>query len=124
MTEAFLLSNLLNKLRATLPRAVVIKHCDRMTSGVPDFSVTMNGRTSWWETKYACPSFKSQGIQELTLLRLATAGYARYIVWEEKKGIRQTLIVHPRNIQELKLEARCEGFNYMWVVEQIVKAHV
>lgn len=39
-------------LRQRLPGAVTFKHTDMYTMGVPDFSVTLRGLTTWYEAKY------------------------------------------------------------------------
>lgn len=113
---------LMRELRSS-PGCVALRHEDRFTSGIPDISVTRGGRTSWWECKHANPGIKSEGIQELTMLRLAAAGYARYIVWEEVRGILRTLIVHPMHISTLQPETFCRSFDMLWLVEQIRKVH-
>jgi len=81
VTEATLTRALVKVLRAGLPGAVVIKHADRFTAGVPDLSVTWGGRTTWLEVKYANPRLLSRGIQDLTMRGLARAGSAYYVVY-------------------------------------------
>lgn len=123
MTEASLTSGFLHEAREHLPGAVIFKHNDRIMVGVPDLSITLNGITSWWEAKYADPKFKSTGVQELTMLRLAAAGVARYVIWEEKRGIKRTLIVHPRHFHDLTHETFCVGFDKKWLIEQVRQLH-
>ena len=120
MTESKLTTALLRELRAALLGAVVLKHNERSLSGVPDFSVTWNGRTSWWEVKYGSRII-SKGIQELTALRLAAAGQCRYIWFQERRGIRLTLILHPKRLDVP--ESWCVGFDMKWLAEQIRKVH-
>jgi hypothetical protein len=50
-TENQLTAELARKVRALLPGADVTKHADFMTAGVPDLSVTLGDRTSWFEAK-------------------------------------------------------------------------
>jgi hypothetical protein len=114
-------ATLMRELRARLTGCVALRHEDRFTSGIPDISVTLHGRTSWWEAKVT--PVVSKSIQELTMLRLAAAGYARYVVWEDKCGIRRTLIVHPKHLSDLTPEAFCVGFDMKWLVEQIRVVH-
>lgn len=121
--ESGLKSALLKQMKLVVPGFVVLGHRDGVTSGVPDWSVTGEGRTTWIEFKHAAPNFKSTGIQELTMMRLAGAGYARYVVWEEKRGVKRTLIVHPKDLKDLTPEAWCVGFDHRWLAEQIRKAH-
>lgn len=53
MTESAFTRKLLRALRShtVLKDAVIFKHADRFSAGIPDFSVTVNGRTTWWEVK-------------------------------------------------------------------------
>ena len=52
-TESEWTSHLLTKLRvaAVMKEAVVYKHNDWSTKGIPDFSISLAGHTSWWEVK-------------------------------------------------------------------------
>lgn len=128
--ESFLKTALMRELRSTLPDCVALRHEDRFTNGIPDISITMHGKTSWWECKHGTPRFDSLGNQELLCQRLAVQGYCRYIIWtESKSGIEQrTMIVHPRELYGrnevgMNAEAFCMGFNMHWLVDQVRKAH-
>lgn len=124
MTEANLKSALVVLLRKAFPGYVIFRHEDRHLFGVPDLSVTGNGITSWWEGKHANPKFQSQGIQELTMLRLAKQSHARYIIWDEGEGAKRTLLVHPQEMNVWEEAKECAaGFNHRWVVDQIRKVH-
>jgi|SRR6185436_505840 len=118
-------SALMRMIKLALPHFVALRHEDVRTRGIPDLSLTGLGRTTWWECKHATPDFKSQGIQELTMLRLAAAGYARYIIWREEAdgSDKQTLIVHPEHLATLTPEAWCAGYDHRWMVEQLARAH-
>lgn len=126
-SEKSLLSSLTDSLRKELPQFVVIKHADMWTVGIPDLSVTGNLDTSWYETKFAKDGpFKSTGIQDLTMLRLANQSHhARYIIYESRKRLKETFIVHPNNLQNwaTQFEFRFEGFNHDAVVNYIKKVH-
>jgi hypothetical protein len=52
MTEGTITQDLLGYLKKYLPGAVVLKHCDRFTTGIPDLSVSFKGNTFWFECKY------------------------------------------------------------------------
>lgn len=124
--EQKLVSKLMEKMREELqPEGYVcLRHEDSFTSGIPDISVTAFGRTSWWEAKHANPDFDSRGIQELTMLRLAKAGYARYIIFDELKTTERTFIVEPRNLggwRENGIVA--PGFNYSFIISTIREVH-
>src|SRR5580765_1410320 len=118
MTEANLKSALARLLREEFPGYTIFRHEDRHLFGVPDFSVTGEWITSWWEGKHANPGFTSQGIQELTMLRLAKHSHARYIIWYENNGAKRTLLVHPQEMKEWQsAKEQVRGFNHRWVVE-------
>lgn len=51
MTESDFQRKLRRALQARLPKAVIWKHNDRFTAGIPDISVTHEGRTTWLELK-------------------------------------------------------------------------
>jgi hypothetical protein len=125
MNETTLKSALVTLLRKAFPGYVIFRHEDRHLFGVPDISVTGNGVTSWWEGKFADPTFLSQGIQELTMLRLANQAYARYIIWElATDGVKRTLLVQPKQMSEWKSTKEfASGFNHSWVVDQVRKVH-
>lgn len=52
MTESQVVRRLVTRLKALLPGAVIFKHADSVTAGIPDVSVTCNGRAMWLEVKY------------------------------------------------------------------------
>jgi hypothetical protein len=85
--ENRVLGSVLSALRSTLPvgRSLVIKHNDSFTQGVPDFSLSVTGYTSWWEAKFST-SFKLEHprpVQHARLLDLERSGVlARYLVWD------------------------------------------
>jgi hypothetical protein len=75
MTESAFTRKLLKDLRARLvPRgAVLYKHNDFYTAGVPDFTITIGGRTTWWEIKVA-PNTPTK-LQQHFLDRLAPVAF-------------------------------------------------
>jgi hypothetical protein len=99
MTEHTLVKQLLTLAREELKGYVIQKHNDRAKSGTPDISITGREFTSWWEVKYADPTFDSPGIQELTCMRLAVAGYCRYLIYDNRYSMPTTGILHPNNIR-------------------------
>jgi hypothetical protein len=115
---------LTKRLRVAIPGAVVIRHEDSATAGIPDFSCTYR-RTTWWEVKLAKPEFRSTGIQELTMLRLDSTAYARYIIFEDNEGEKRSYIVRPKNIKNWRsdFERSWLGWNFNALVEFIQKAH-
>lgn len=51
MTEAQLVARVVKYLRTRFREAVVFKHNDRITAGVPDISITRRPRVTWLEAK-------------------------------------------------------------------------
>jgi len=123
--EAQLKALLVAKVKELLPPFVVIAHTETFRAGVPDLSITGGGRTTWWECKHGTPGFASTGIQELTCLRLAIAGYCRYIIWSEAYDgtDKQTLIVHPRKLKDVEPELSFSSYNMTKLVDLIAKIH-
>lgn len=119
MTEATLTRELLKVLERKLPGAVVIKHADRFTAGIPDASLTWAGTTSWLEVKYVRRNLLRTGdvclaplrrqfptIQLIMMERLAAAGSAVYLVYFDRlltlwhpaavgASVRQQLLIGP-----------------------------
>jgi hypothetical protein len=111
MTEHTLVKQLLTLAREELKGYVIQKHNDRANFGTPDISITGLGFTSWWEIKCANPTFDSPGIQELTCIRLAVAGYCRYLIYDfERLKNPTTYIIHPKDIRHGK-RTPCEWVN-------------
>ena len=123
--ESPLKSKLMEHIKLHMKDFVAMRHEDIRTSGIPDLSLTGYGKTTWWEVKHGTPNFDSRGIQELTMLRLAGAGYARYLIYiEDADGNnKRTLIVHPKHIGDMEAEAWCIGHNHRWVIEFFRKVH-
>jgi hypothetical protein len=97
MSESLLTRQLMKKLRAELPTFVVLKHADGWTSGVPDVSVTGNGRTTWLEVKLV----ELRGIIETKLQRFQmerlerNGGTAFYVMYYTSPFPRSVAIVEP-----------------------------
>lgn len=121
--ESSLKSALMEQIKLQLPRFVALRHEDVRTAGIPDLSLTGMGRTSWWEFKHGTPDFDSTGIQELTMLRLAGSGFARYVIWQERNGILRTLVVHPKHVDDLMAEESCIGFDHRFLVGYMKQVH-
>jgi hypothetical protein len=121
--ESGLKSKLMAQIKLDLPKFVALRHEDVRTAGIPDLSLTGFARTTWWEFKHATPDFESHGIQELTMLRLAAAGFARYVIWQERGGVKRTLIVHPKHIRTLLTETSCSGHDYQFLTDYMRKVH-
>ncbi len=70
-----------------MPGAVVFRHEDQFTGGIPDISVTWAGITTWWEVKYSPigRSSKPTSLQGYTLLSLSRQSTAGLITYAETK---------------------------------------
>lgn len=77
MTEAQLTKKLIDYVRKELPQAVVFKHNDRVTTGIPDLSITCGGRTLWVEVKRE-GNWPPSALQQEIVKRLQKAGTAVY----------------------------------------------
>ncbi len=53
MTETQYTGKLLRNIKEVRPGVCILKHSDRFTTGVPDFSITYQGQTLWFEAKLA-----------------------------------------------------------------------
>lgn len=92
MRESKFTGELLKALRAMMPDAVVLKHTDLFTGGIPDFSVTIDRKTTWFEVKMN--NNVPTELQEAVLLRLHRAYVITYdefrhcgaIEWINKHG--------------------------------------
>jgi hypothetical protein len=73
MTEGKWTQKLLQRLRAVMPEAYIIKHHNYYTSGIPDFSITIGYRTTFWEIK-VMPN-RLTALQAETIRRLGDAGH-------------------------------------------------
>jgi len=114
----------MQELRLMLPGFVALRHEDVRTCGIPDLSLTGLNKTTWWEFKYGHPDFSSHGIQELIMLRLAAAGFARYVLWMEVgNGVETTLIVHPKKLKDLEWEVAIPRFDHKAVVSYMKAVH-
>jgi hypothetical protein len=125
MNESTFKSALVKELRATC-NAVVLRHEDQFTHGIPDISVTLKGTTSWYEAKYVREKKRvySRGIQRMTMEKLNEQGVARYILWVEEEGKKFTFIVEPTDLDHPeKYILVCEGFNPRELARFIRNSH-
>lgn len=120
------------EIRRHLPTAVAIRHEDQFTHGIPDLSVSLAGRTTWWEVKYADPLLRTTGIQHHLCARLAAETYCRYLVYQrgiptgDQKRPRQIRVVHPTEIdcwQRLGRVLVTGSFEQYAVVVHLARVH-
>ena len=84
MTEAQFSQRLRRELKAQLPDAMIFKHNDHHTGGIPDFSLTYERKTTWVEVKLAGNRIENSPLQLETMRRL---GRAAYVVWDAKSKL-------------------------------------
>jgi hypothetical protein len=133
--ESFLKKRLGDYLRANLPDAVIFRHEDHFTAGIPDFSITCNGATSWIEAKVITDAhgFMAKKIQTLNMVKLNDQGHAFYVVWDSSDKQSRTAIVEPRlvwrhvsrgTLEKLTSEFTwISGFNHAAVFDTIKEYH-
>lgn len=81
---------LVSVLRDQLPGSVIFSHNERIVVGVPDLSVTWNGRTVWLELKLF-PVRWSSGAQELSVKRLARAGLCFVVLYDVRHDVTEVI---------------------------------
>lgn len=119
---------LAKKMRLRLVGFEIIRHEENFTYGVADISATGLKKTSWWEIKMLTPSkpeIKKQPTQEFRMLRLATYGYAKYVVFEIwPDGAKSTYIFNPIDLPNWREAAEVRGgFDYNWIIDEVLKIH-
>ena len=132
MTETQLKSKLTQTLRKSLNNAVIFRHEDQFTSGIPDISVTWEGYTTWLEVKLAKPTIRSKGIQKHTMQMLSENGRCRYVVYLLEKAscqskhfsLQSTYIVSPKSVNDwVSSKNYAVGFDHQFVVDFIKNSH-
>lgn len=115
MHESRYSGGMVNHLREHLGGAVVLKHSDQLTGGIPDSSVSWCGQTFWLEVKRE--GNEARGLQSVTLRRLSAAtGRAFYVVYSRT----DVKIVHPLTYEVIFYGA---GHGNHGVVEQFIRNH-
>lgn len=120
--ENVLTSDLVRHVKLVVPGAVVFKHTDAMTAGVPDISITYNGITLWLEGKVSRGGGKPEGtgVQLLTMQRLFNHGRAAYVVWWQRDSERRTYILTPRQFGAWELgDEFAGGWRHDYVVRYL-----
>jgi len=93
VNEATLKRNLVKAIKTTMPGAVVFRHEDQFTAGIPDISVTWAGITTWWEVKHSPigRNSKATSLQSYTLDQLSRQSTAGLITYAETKRVGRTV---------------------------------
>lgn len=105
--EAKVLAKVVKELKRRLPGAVIFKHSDIRTAGIPDLSVSFGGHTAWVEGKYLRDETASTVKKAFGALQLATAVLLNlqsevvYLVAYE--GGRRAALIKPTDVREVLL---------------------
>ena len=82
-------------IKRALPEAVALRHEDLYTRGIPDLTVTLAGRTTWWEIKYCDSTLRLDRVQRHVCQRLEETGYCRYVIYVRSPPPRSVRVVRP-----------------------------
>jgi hypothetical protein len=118
MNEASVTGDLLEKIRMAAPSAVLFKHADKSTKGMPDVSMSWRRKTVWMEFKYVKKLkeglfsekhlgniFLHDPAQMLTMRRLARSAHASfYLLFFAGTGRNQALYVEGEYAYEIANE--------------------
>lgn len=130
-TESDLTQKLLQAIRLKQPTWTIIKHCDRFTTGIPDFSVSLGLHTIWVEVKL----LRKRG-QDLWLPKTWVDNYPQLELLTRLQGlylvrdsiIDQTMIVSAHAVREalaseeaLSVEEQAQPGHGIEELEQLIK---
>ncbi|KKM23577.1 hypothetical protein LCGC14_1613800 [marine sediment metagenome] len=127
MIEGDLTTDLVKACKKSMTGAVIIKHADRSSYGIPDLSITWQKATTWWEVKFFNNKpFNSPEQQEIMCQKLSTQGHCHYVIYKQQYAMRSILIVNPFHINEWDHAAvgAAAEFNHTWVAQFIHALHL
>lgn len=94
MNEATVVRMIIANLKKGFPRAVIYKHADIYTAGIPDISITCGKITHWIEVKFLKPvetqSTMSKHFDRLQLANmrlLEREGHAFYLIAKQRRAV-------------------------------------
>lgn len=128
-TESKLKKDLALLLTYTFPGAVIFKHSDAVTAGIPDLSITWEFGTVWLELKHVTPKkrLKSRGIQRQTAIELARFTPTWYVIYAEEpylsEMLHKTYIIHPKDIDLYRNSLGVDGHNHYFVADFLRQNH-
>jgi hypothetical protein len=98
VTEGSVRRVLMDAIHTKLPEAVALRFEDRYTKGIPDLALALNGKTSFWEIKYADPHCMTSRVQHYLCEQLDShAFHCRYLIFQ--RGIPRAPNARPRQIR-------------------------
>jgi hypothetical protein len=122
-SETEVKGKLVKYLKQELRNAVIFRHEDKYSAGIPDISLTDNGFTLWIEVKHVTPKkpFKSTGLQTHTAQRLENRGRCVFVIFEETKEEHQlTVIMFPKFIDKFNTgKMIIQGFDFQFILDFI-----
>lgn len=95
MQEGQFTQKLLREIKSHIPDAVVFKFSDRITRGIPDFSITWCGLTTWFEVKLVANKRPFEPIQYEYLRRLFRGHYIFADIAAQRFGLRHIVAKWP-----------------------------
>jgi hypothetical protein len=118
MDESYLKRAVCEKVKKLLPGAVIFRHEDKFTGGIPDISITWAGRTCWVEVKYDRPKSRAMvtGQQKLTLKRLRRHGRALLLTYTEDKNHDKFTSIQDGGEALIGMAPK---FDHQWAAEKI-----
>jgi len=124
MTEKELKAQFVAKARKRFRGAVVLRHEDLFTAGIPDISITYHGITMWLEVKYKRfnKQMKMRLVQKLTCQNLADNGFCLILIYEDTYEGPVTHLVEPKNVetwQTKKNHFHVTGYNHDQILDEL-----
>jgi len=93
VTESEYTRKLVKKLRRRLPKSVIFKFNDRLTGGIPDLSVTLNGLTTWLEAKHLKDQYVSSNQLYGMIVEVKPARDVPRLQWENLWRLRRGYLI-------------------------------
>lgn len=121
MNEARVVQRLIKSLKQQLPGAVVYKHNDAVTAGMPDVSVTYKRRVLWLEVKYE--KLKSDKRQITQCKRLGRQDACFYFVgYYGRKNELWAYLARPKDVSNDSEVLRVDALGlFEEVVSEVVR---
>lgn len=118
MDESYLKRAVCQKLKENMQGAVIFRHEDKFTGGLPDIAVTWDDHTCWVEVKYDRPKSRAKvtGQQKLTLSRLMRHGRSLLLTYEESKDHSKWTRIQSGNGTTLGIR---KNFDHQWAANMI-----
>lgn len=131
MNEALVVQRIRKQVLKANPRAVVLKHRDETTAGVPDLSITAAGKTSWLEVKYLRPGETPSQVRKhfprrqlQACLRLGQAGECHYLVAYGRAGELRAAVLDVEEAEALALRQDWRGLDHGGEFNEVVRRYV